>query len=122
MESVILIILIGLIGGVAVGLQGPLASMISQRLGMLESVFIVHLGGVFIALLPLLFLGGGKMEAVAMVYAWCRCVWSRGDQRDQLYAPTSGSVSRDHHNCCRSVISEHDPRSFWAIGSNGTAT
>ena len=61
MEQVILIILIGLAGGVAVGLQGPLASMISQRLGMLESVLIVHLGGALIALIPLLFSGGGKL-------------------------------------------------------------
>lgn len=61
MEPILLIVLIGLAGGVAVGLQGPLASMISQRLGMLESVLIVHLGGVFVSLLPLLFLGGGKL-------------------------------------------------------------
>ena len=61
MESVILIILIGLAGGVAVGLQGPLASMIGQRLGILESVFIVHLGGALIVLFPLLFYSGGKL-------------------------------------------------------------
>jgi transporter family-2 protein len=61
MESVILIIFIGLAGGVAVGLQGPLASMISQRLGTFESVFIVHIGGALIALVPLLFYGGGKL-------------------------------------------------------------
>lgn len=61
MESIFLIILIGLVGGIAVGLQGPLASMISQRLGPLESVFIVHVGGGLIALLPLLFMGGGKL-------------------------------------------------------------
>lgn len=62
MESVILIILIGLAGGVAVGLQSPMASMISQRLGIFESVFIVHIGGAIIALLPLLFVGGGKLS------------------------------------------------------------
>jgi transporter family-2 protein len=62
MESVLFIILIGLIGGVAVGLQSPMASMISQRLGTLESVFIVHVGGAIIALIPLLlFYGGGKL-------------------------------------------------------------
>ena len=61
MEPVILIILIGLAGGAAVGLQSPLASMISQRLGIFESVFIVHLGGAIIALLPLLFYSGGKL-------------------------------------------------------------
>jgi transporter family-2 protein len=61
MESILPIILIGLAGGVAVGLQGPMASMITQRLGIFESVFIIHIGGVLIALIPLLFLGGGKL-------------------------------------------------------------
>jgi transporter family-2 protein len=62
MDSILLIILIGLAGGVAVGLQSPLASMMSQRLGTLESVFIVHLGGTLIALIPLLFYSGGKLS------------------------------------------------------------
>jgi len=61
MEAIILIILIGLAGGVAVGLQSPLASMISQRLGTFESIFIVHIGGALAALIPLLFIGGGKL-------------------------------------------------------------
>jgi transporter family-2 protein len=62
MESILLIILIGLAGGIAVGLQSPLASILSQRLGLFESVFIVHIGGAVIALLPLLFHGGGKLS------------------------------------------------------------
>ncbi len=57
MDAVFLIILIGLAGGVAVGLQGPMASMISQRLGIFESVFIVHLGGALVALIPMLLIG-----------------------------------------------------------------
>jgi transporter family-2 protein len=57
MESILLIILIGLAGGVAVGLQSPMASMITQRLGIFESVFIVHVGGAIIALFPMIFLG-----------------------------------------------------------------
>ena len=61
MESILLIILIGLIGGIAVGLQGPMASLITQRLGIFESVFIVHLGGALIALVPILIYGGGKL-------------------------------------------------------------
>src|SRR5512144_1007725 len=61
MESILLIILIGLAGGIAVGLQSPMASMLTQRLGMFESVFIVHIGGALIALLPLLFYGGGRL-------------------------------------------------------------
>jgi transporter family-2 protein len=61
MESILLIILIGLAGGVAVGLQSPLASILTQRLGTFESVFIIHLGGALAALIPLLLMGGGKL-------------------------------------------------------------
>ena len=57
MESIIFIILIGLAGGIAVGLQSPMASMLTQRLGIFESVFIVHLGGLLIALIPMLIYG-----------------------------------------------------------------
>lgn len=62
MESILLIILIGLAGGIAVGLQSPMASMLTQRMGIFESVFIVHVGGAVIALIPLLFYGGGKLS------------------------------------------------------------
>lgn len=61
MESILLIIIIGLVGGIAVGLQSPMASIITQRLGLFESVFIVHVGGALIALIPLLYFGGGKL-------------------------------------------------------------
>ena len=61
MQNIILIILIGLAGGVAVGLQSPLASMISGQLGVFEGIFIVHIGGAIAALIPLLFMGGGKL-------------------------------------------------------------
>ena len=62
MEPILLIILIGLIGGVAVGIQGPLASLLTQRLGIFESEFIVHLGGALVALIPLIIYGGGKLN------------------------------------------------------------
>ncbi|MCI0552270.1 MAG: DMT family transporter [Anaerolineae bacterium] len=60
-ESILLIILIGLVGGFAVGLQSPMASILTQKLGLFESVFIVHIGGALIALIPLLYFGGGKL-------------------------------------------------------------
>jgi len=61
MQNIVLILLIGLAGGVAVGLQSPLASIISGRLGIFESIFIVHIGGAVASLIPLLFVGGGKL-------------------------------------------------------------
>lgn len=61
LQTILVIILIGLAGGIAVGLQSPLASLLSQRLGVLESIFIVHLGGALVALVPLFFFGGGNL-------------------------------------------------------------
>jgi transporter family-2 protein len=61
MESTLLIVLIGLAGGIAVGMQGPLASIMTQRMGPLESSFVVHAGGALISIIPLLILGGGKL-------------------------------------------------------------
>ena len=56
------VILFGLVGGIAVGLQGPLASLMSQKIGVLESVFYVHLGGALAALIPLIFYGGRNLS------------------------------------------------------------
>ena len=42
MQILIPVILVGLLSGVAVGVQSPLASMITQRLGMFESIFIIR--------------------------------------------------------------------------------
>ncbi|KXK12595.1 MAG: hypothetical protein UZ14_CFX002002295 [Chloroflexi bacterium OLB14] len=62
MQPIYLIIFIGLIGGIAIGFQSPMASMISQRLGVLESVFIVHIGGAIGAFIPMLIWGNKIAE------------------------------------------------------------
>jgi len=62
MPTLLLVVLIGLAGGIAVGLQGPFSSLMSGRLGLLESIFIVHLGGALIAGVPLLLRGGGHLR------------------------------------------------------------
>lgn len=61
MQTIVFIILIGLAGGAAVAIQGPLASMITQRLGLLESIFIIHIDGALAVLVPLLMYGGGYL-------------------------------------------------------------
>jgi transporter family-2 protein len=53
------VILVGLIGGVSVGLQSPLAGAVSQRLGGAAGSFIVHLSGMLLSG-ALLFLRGGE--------------------------------------------------------------
>jgi bacterial/archaeal transporter family-2 protein len=69
MQSLVLVILLGLLGGIAVGIQSPLASLMSQRLGLLESVLIINLGGVLCAGVPLILMGGGQLPA------WQRVPW-----------------------------------------------
>jgi transporter family-2 protein len=54
MQSIFIILLIGLAGGMAIGLQSPMASIISQRIGVLESIFIIHIGGAVAVLFPML--------------------------------------------------------------------
>ena len=61
MQTWILAVVVGLAGGVAVGLQGPLASLMSQRVGTMGSVFIIHLGGALMAGAVLLVIGGGNL-------------------------------------------------------------
>ena len=63
MQTLILAVVVGLAGGVAVGLQGPLASLMSQRVGTMGSVFIIHLGGALMAGAVLLVIGGGNLAA-----------------------------------------------------------
>ncbi len=60
MQPIVLIIFIGIVGGMAIGLQSPMSSIISQRIGVLESIFIVHLGGALVVLIPML-VSGSKL-------------------------------------------------------------
>lgn len=62
MQPIFLILLVGLAGGMAIGVQSPMSSIISQRLGMLESIFIVHAGGALVVLIPILVFGSRLRE------------------------------------------------------------
>jgi len=53
------IVLIGLMGGIAVGIQSPIAGAMGQRVGGTASSFIVHLSGAILSG-ALLFLRGGE--------------------------------------------------------------
>ena len=59
MLEYILIVVIGLSGGVAVGVQSPIAGAMGQRVGGASSSFIIHLSGMLLSGL-LLFLNGGE--------------------------------------------------------------
>jgi transporter family-2 protein len=63
MPSLLLSAIVGVLGGIAIGFQNPLAAMLGRRLGILESVFIIHVGGALVAGAPLLLIGGGRLGA-----------------------------------------------------------
>ena len=58
MLSTLLTVLIGTLGGVSVGLQGPIATQMGKRVGVAASTFVVHLSGAFLSGALLLARGG----------------------------------------------------------------
>ncbi len=123
MQSLIVIILIGLAGGIAVGLQSPLSSMISQRLGVMESVFIIHLGGALAALIPLLIYGGGKLGGQtwklarrSLVRALCRSIWACGDLLHELHDSPCWNCNLADHSSVRTTFDRNRTGLLWAIG------
>jgi bacterial/archaeal transporter family-2 protein len=54
-----LLILIGLLGGIAVGLQAPIGGAMGQKIGGAASSFIIHLGGMIFSA-TLLYARGGE--------------------------------------------------------------
>ena len=59
--ALLLALAVGFVGGMAVCFQGPLASLMSQKIGSLESAFVIHLGGTVVAGMLLLFVSGGGL-------------------------------------------------------------
>jgi len=58
------VIVVGLIGGIAVGLQGPMSGAMSQRVGPLGSSLVIHLGGAVFSAVLLLILRGVEWQAI----------------------------------------------------------
>jgi transporter family-2 protein len=69
MLEIVLTIFVGLLGGVAVGIQGPIAGAMSQRVGGTASSFVVHVSGAILSGL-LLALRGGEM-----IHNWRALPW-----------------------------------------------
>ncbi len=59
----ILTLLIGLLGGIAVGIQGPIASAMGQRVGGASGSLIVHVSGAVFSALLLTYRGGENIVA-----------------------------------------------------------
>jgi transporter family-2 protein len=62
MFTTIMVVLAGLLGGVCVGLQGPIAGAMGQRVGGFASSLIVHLGGAILSGAILVAIGGEQIR------------------------------------------------------------
>ncbi|MFN8376648.1 MAG: DMT family transporter [Anaerolineae bacterium] len=63
----IMTLLAGLLGGIAVGIQSPLVSGMSRRIGSAASTFIVHIGGTLFSIVLLISRGGENIKDWATV-------------------------------------------------------
>jgi bacterial/archaeal transporter family-2 protein len=69
MSAYLVVLAIGLLGGVAAGFQGPLASAMAKKVGIMGSIFIVHLGGTIAAAM---FLG---VPGASTLASWRSVPW-----------------------------------------------
>ncbi|MBU0596247.1 DMT family transporter [Candidatus Bipolaricaulota bacterium] len=53
--------IVAVVGGLAIGAQSFSAGILGGRIGVMESVFIIHLGGLVLSALILLLMRGGNM-------------------------------------------------------------
>ena len=56
-------VLVAVAGGLAIGFQSFSAGILGDRIGVMESVFIIHLGGLVLSAIVVLFLRGGNLAA-----------------------------------------------------------
>jgi len=72
MQPVWLVVLIGILGGLAVGVQGPLAGALSQRVGGAVSSLAIHVSGAFFSVVLVLTRSGERIQDWRQVpwYLW----------------------------------------------------
>jgi bacterial/archaeal transporter family-2 protein len=62
MPIILLSLILSLAAGIAAGLQGPLTTIVSQRLGIWEAILIAHIGGLSAAILMVMFFSTGNIN------------------------------------------------------------
>ncbi len=62
MADFLFVALVGILGGVAVGIQSPIAGAMGQKIGGTASSLIVHLSGAILSALLLWFRGGERIR------------------------------------------------------------
>jgi len=55
--------MVAVVGGLAIAIQSFSAGVLGHRVGVMESVFIIHVGGVVLSAVFLVFMRGGNLAA-----------------------------------------------------------
>jgi transporter family-2 protein len=66
----VITILIGLVGGVAVGIQSPVANSITQRVGSAAGSLVIHVSGAVLSALVLVLRGGENIQNIGSIPGW----------------------------------------------------
>lgn len=91
MQPFLLLALIGVLGGVAVGLQGPIAGAMSQRVGGGVSSLVIHAGGAVFSMALVLARGGESFQNWRQL-SWY--MWGAGLLGVVLYLTLSATFPR----------------------------
>ncbi len=62
MPILLVSLILSLSAGIAAGLQGPLTTIVSQRLGIWEAILIAHIGGIIAAIFMVLVFSKGDIS------------------------------------------------------------
>src|SRR3954454_3538027 len=62
--EIVSVIVVGLIGGIAVGLQVPMSGAMGTKLGPMATSLIIHIGGALVSAVLLIFMGGINLREV----------------------------------------------------------
>jgi len=63
MGAVVPAVFVAIAGGIAIAFQSQFSGVIGERLGVIESVFILHVGGILLATVLILAVRGGNLSA-----------------------------------------------------------
>ena len=63
MQVIVFSVLVGIVGGIAIGFQNPLASLMGSKIGLLQGAFIIHLSGAIVGGVLIMVLPGGQLAA-----------------------------------------------------------
>ncbi len=91
MQENLLAALVGILGGLSVGVQGPIANAISTRLGGASSSLVVHISGAILSGLVLMLRGGERIANWRDLPWW---MWGAGAFGVILYLTISYTFPR----------------------------